>query len=466
MLQSAPTQALGSFAADLYAKRLPEDVEAKLGELFLDYLRVASIGVGMPWSEWARSYCTRVGGRGRSNLLFSRSQTSPPQAAFLNATYAGSIDSDDTHVGSMLHPGAIVFSSALAIASETETSGSQFLSAVAAGYEAMIRIALAIQPAHFQRGFQSTATCGAFGSTTTAAMLLGRGHDTARRVSEAIGIAASFSGGLTQFYFSGSTVKRIHAAHAAESGVAAALLGCEGFSGPTDILEGANGFARAYSDQSNFDYLTDALGTQFRLLEVTTKMHACSARVQSAVEAALEIIAGQGIAVDEVEGLRIGVPSVIVGRLTLPHPKDVQAAQMSMPFSVALALSKASDVGPGFALDVADYEHGLSDPGVRELEDRIRCEIDPEVEAATTVESVPAKVVIRTLSGQEYSAFVRAPKGSPSRPLTHEEHIDRFNHELKKRLSKHSCEAIVRAAENLAALDSMASVVQLISTGE
>jgi len=57
----------------------------------------------------------------------------------------GSIDADDVHVGAMLHPGCIVFSAALAIAQDRGLSGARVMAAVAAGYEAMIRIALAIQ---------------------------------------------------------------------------------------------------------------------------------------------------------------------------------------------------------------------------------------------------------------------------------------------------------------------------------
>ena len=110
----------------------------------------------------------------------------------------------------------------------------------------MIRIALAIQPSHFQRGFQSTATCGGFGAAVAAARLAF--HDVAaadHKIASTIGLVASFSGGLTRFYFSGSTVKRIHAARAAENGVGATLLARHGFAGPEDIIEGANGFACA-----------------------------------------------------------------------------------------------------------------------------------------------------------------------------------------------------------------------------
>jgi len=230
MSANAPTAALAAFAAGLLGDRLPADVKVTLGELFLDFLRVGSIGARMPWSDWAGNYVAALGGSGNAPILFQAERRDPVRAAFLNTVYAGSIDADDTHVGSMLHPGSIVFSAALAAGVQADASGRDFLAAVAAGYEAMIRIGLSIQPSHFKRGFQSTATCGGFGAATAAARLLFQGKaDAATRIADSIGIVSSFSGGLTQFYQSGSTVKRIHAAHAAESGVTAAFLVFNGF---------------------------------------------------------------------------------------------------------------------------------------------------------------------------------------------------------------------------------------------
>ncbi|MGH9356978.1 MAG: MmgE/PrpD family protein [Terriglobia bacterium] len=464
---SSPTLALAKFAAALRGEHLPQEVSERIGELFLDYLRVASIGASTPWSEWARAYVARLGGKGKASILFSSGRTNPVQAAFLNATYAGSIDSDDTHVGSMLHPGTIVFSAALAVGTEIGASGRDFLAAVAAGYEAMIRIGLAVQPTHFRRGFQSTSTCGGFGAATAAAKLLFRGDAAVqqRRIAETLGLVGSFAGGLTQFYHSGSTVKRIHAARAAENGVAAALLASEGFSGPVDVLEGKDGFARAYADEADFGLLTDELGNRFRLLEVAFKVHACSARIQAAVEGVLELGRDHGFRPEDIAEICVGVPSVIAGRLTIPRPVDLQAAQMSLPFSVALAASKARKAGSGFALDVADYGRGLSDPAVQAVESRVRCNVDSEVEAATTAESVAAKVVVRLRSGTEHASFVLAPKGSPSRPLTHGGHVQRFQHELIKRLPERCCTSLVESAENLARVDSVGSISDLLVGG-
>ena len=220
------TKVLADFAAQLRCDDLPAAI--------MDTARRSSSRLSACGFDWRRHAVERLVAR-----LYARTQSQglsagvvwerrldPVSASFLNTVYAGSIDADDTHVGSMLHPGAIVFSAALAVCANA--SGGEFLAAVAAGYEAMIRIGLSIQPTHFRRGFQSTATCGGFGAAVAASRLLFAGkRDGGRRIAESIGLVASFSGGLTQFYQSGSTVKRIHAARAAENGVAAALLAAQ-----------------------------------------------------------------------------------------------------------------------------------------------------------------------------------------------------------------------------------------------
>jgi 2-methylcitrate dehydratase PrpD len=461
----ATTLALARFAASLQGDALPPEIRTTLGELFLDYVRVASIGAGMPWSHWADAYMAQLGGEGRAAVLFRRERRDAVRAAFLNATYAGSLDADDTHVGSMLHPGSIVFSAALALADETGATGKDFLAAAAAGYEAMIRIGLAIQPSHFRRGFQSTATCGGFGGAVAAARLAFNGEKSAdHKIAASIGLVASFAGGLTQFYKSGSTVKRIHAARAAENGVAAALLVRHGFEGPQDIIEGSNGFARAYADAADLAIVTNGLGRDYRLLEVTVKGHACSARVQAAVEGILDLCRTNRIKADDVAEIFIGIPAVILGRLTIPRPIDLQAAQMSLPHSAALALARAQSAEDGFALSVTDYDSSLHDPRVKKIESLVRCEVDPEVEAATSAESVPARVIITLKDGIKHSIFVSAPKGSPSRPFTHQDHVARFRRELSKRWSGKTCDEVIEFAENLADLDKVTRITDLLGT--
>jgi 2-methylcitrate dehydratase PrpD len=109
----AATLRYAEFAASLDYAALPETVREHLAIFLLDYLRVASLGQRMTWSAWATNLAREAGGSPHATVLFSRDRTDPERATFVNATYAGSIDADDVHVGSMLHPGCIVISAAL-----------------------------------------------------------------------------------------------------------------------------------------------------------------------------------------------------------------------------------------------------------------------------------------------------------------------------------------------------------------
>jgi 2-methylcitrate dehydratase PrpD len=453
MDQHKPTQALAAFAANLDPAALPAAVREKLGWLLLDYLRVCSVGARLPWSGWARGYVGMVGRAGSSHVLFSAERLNPQHATFLNVAFGSSFDADDTHVGAMLHPGVAVWSAALAVGEHVGASGPEVLAAVAVGYETIIRIGLSMQPGHFRRGFQSTGTCDVFGTAAAAGRLLFRGEEAGRRIQDAIGLAGSYPSGVAQFYYSGSSGKRIQAAHAAQSGVAAALLTEQGFGGPADIIEGSGGFARAYGDGWEPSVIAHELGTRFHLMDVLVKSHAAAARVAAGIDGMLALRGKHGFTGDDIASLRLGIPRIIQGRLTNPHPVDLQAAQMCLPFSVALASKIALTPGrmPGVA--VADYEAGLADRSLYELEQRTTSELDEEVEAASNELSTAARVSVELRDGRKLSILVPAPKGSARNPFTAAEHEARFTQELSSRLRGSVCAEIIGMSKDLDRLD-------------
>jgi len=438
----AATREFARFTAGLRYALLPATVKEHLTIFLLDYLRVASLGQRMPWSAWATNLGRELGGNGQSTVMFSSDRIDPERATFINTTYSGSIDADDVHVGSMLHPGCIVISAALAVGEARGLSGERILAAIAAGYENMIRIGLSIQPSHFRRGFQSTATCGGFGAGTAAASLMFNGKDRAERIAETIGLVASFSGGLTQFYHSGSTVKRIHAAHAAGEGVHAALLAAAGFSGPADILEGKDGFARAYADGHDFGKGLAGIGETWRLLETAIKPHATSARVLAAIETTADLCHENQLTIADIKSIRVGIPKIIQGRLTVNEPKDVQAAQMSLPFCMAMVLARGKDLPSGFTINIDDFDTALADAAVMDISKRIACELDPDAERVSTEQSVGAKVTLTLQSGKTVEKFIEAPKGSASRPFTMEDHLSRFRAEMLRRFAPAQVDAL------------------------
>jgi 2-methylcitrate dehydratase PrpD len=416
------TQRLAEFAAALRYPELPAAVRTQMGVLLIDFFRVAAVGAGAPWVARLRRALVPLGGAPLAAVLYSDERADPVRAAFLNGVIAGSLDWDDTHVGAMLHPGVVVWPAVLAVGEMTRADGRSLVAAAAVGYETMIRVGLSVQPSHFRRGFQSTPTCGVFGAAAAAAKLLGLGVESTR---DALGIAASYAGGTTQFFISGSEVKRLHAGKAAAGGVEAALLAHAGLTGPRDAIEGEQGFARALADGFDAHVIEDGLGTVFRIADLTLKPHAGSARLQAAVEAACEL-SRQGVAPAEIEAVEVGVPAVIEGRLTNNNPAELQQAQMSVPFAVAMALTLAPGREWPPVLTLDDFEHSLSDARVRGLSRRTVCVRDPEVERATTTEYVPARVTIRLAAGGRREHAVWLPPGSPRRPMTADEISGRF----------------------------------------
>jgi len=151
--------------------------------------------------------------------------------------------------------------------------------------------------------------------------------------------------------------------------------------------------------------------------------------------------------------MHLGIPRIIQGRLTNPHPVDLQAAQMCLPFSVALASMLPLTATRIPAISVADYESALADRRLFEIEERTTIDLDDEVEAASSALSTAAKVSLRLRDGRALSLLVPAPKGSPSQPFTAQEHEARFGEELSTRLPDKVCADIVGMSRDLDSLD-------------
>ena len=69
-------------------------------------------------------------------------------------------------------------------------------------------------------------------------------------------------------------VKRLHLGRAAESGVLAASLAKNGFSGPATVLEGKFGYMNVFCRDGDASRMTAALGESWKLLTLTVKRYA------------------------------------------------------------------------------------------------------------------------------------------------------------------------------------------------
>jgi len=409
------TAYLSEWAANFRLADAPAAVVDRMKALVLDLLRVVAVGARLPWSQDARQYALRLGGHATSTVLLYGDRLDPVRAAFVNGSFAHACDLDDTHVGSMHHSGASVLPAALAIAERENANGKALLEAAICGYEASLRIGLAVQPQLFHKGFLATATCGPLGAALAAGKLL---RFNAEDMAGALGAACTYAGGLAQFYKSGSVIKRVNAGKAAECGVIAALLTEEGIWGPRDILEGREaGFFRAFSDEPRPGKVTDDLGRGYRLMEVSTKVHAGAGRLQATNDAGLALGAEHRLQPAMIADVEVGIPKVIQGMLTKNDPHDVQSGMLSVPFSLAMALTLGRTRGAQAGIRPEDYDAALADPAVRALSMRVRCVVDPEIEAKTNTEEVPSRVTIQLKDGRQLESRVDHPRGSPHRPM-------------------------------------------------
>jgi 2-methylcitrate dehydratase PrpD len=445
--QSGTTAILAEWAAGFQLKDAPAAVVERMKALVLDLLRVVTVGARLPWSRAARQLALELGGTGTSTVLLCGSRLDAARAAFVNGAYAHACDLDDTHVGSMHHPGASILPAVLAMAERVDAGGRALLEAAICGYEASLRIGLAVQPSMFQRGFMATPTCGTLGAALAVGKLL---KFNAQDMAGALGAASNYAGGLAQFYKSGSVIKRINGARGAESGVMAALLTRQGIWGPRDILEGEAGFFRAVADTFDASQVTGDLGREYRLMEVSTKIHAGAGRLQAAVDAGLALGAEHRLTPEMIAGVEVGIPKVIQGRLTQLDPPDLQSAQLSVPFALAMALNLGRMRGAQAGLRREDYETALRSPEVRALSARVRCVLDPEVEAGTNTEEVPARVSVKLADGTVLVARVEHPRGSPHRRMTWDELATLFKDTVENAIS---ADAFAKVLNLVAGLD-------------
>jgi 2-methylcitrate dehydratase PrpD len=374
-------------------------------------------------------------------------QVDVAKAAFINGTACGSLDWDDSHVAAIIHPGVCVWPAALAMAQVTQASGKELLEACLVGYETAIRIGMSIQPEHSLRGFQGTPTCGAFGAAAACAKLLKLDVEQHRN---ALGIAATFACGISQFFVSGSDIKRFHAGKAAMNGVEAALLAQKGLSGPFDAIEGVQGFGKAFSDRFDATQVTQRLGSYFEIEKISLKPHAGSVRMQSAIECALSIASQQPLAVEHIESIEIGVHPAMVGKLTSNQPVDHQQAQLSTPFAVAMAFYLSPQRSGPVCLSIDDFAEAFKNPQVMKLSAKITCYVDPEVEKKTTQESVAARVRCHLFDGKTLEQFIAHPLGCPANPMKLSDISSRFLSLSQEKVGATACQDWIESTRDVA----------------
>lgn len=297
-------------------------------------------------------------------------------AAFYNGVLAHSLDFDDTHLPSIVHPSASVIPVALAAAEAKDLAISALLPAIAVGIEITNRLGLAgydpqlRNSVFFERGLHATSICGTLGAAAAGALLLDANLDG---VAHAMAIAASMGAGLLEANRNGGTVKRIHCGWAAHAGLSAAQLALQGLTGPSTVLEGRFGFLQAHcNDRIHYGSITDGLGSTWTLADVGFKPYPCNIYTHAGIDAALEL-RRRGVGAADIDRVTIGVAAPTLRTIAEPPERKVAPstgyeAQFSAPYTFATALCG----GGGLGVYLDDFtDEAIKDPLRRSLANRI-----------------------------------------------------------------------------------------------
>ncbi len=397
-----------AFADIATRKPAPAELAAarRMATYALDTLAVTLAGTVAPSSQAMARTILAAAGRSEATVLGAGRLTSAWDAALANGAFAHALELDDDHRIAVLHPGAVVVPAALAAAEAANASGEVFLRALLVGYEATCRLGEVFRGSQFYHGVHPTALCGVFGAAAAAGVAIGLDRDA---LVNAFGIAGTQASGLTEWRADGSWIKRLHPGRAAHSGVLAARLAREGFTGPATIIEGDNGFINAFSYGEKLDIgaMTRGLGTDWRALGTAIKPYPCCRFEHGAIDLAIEAHRS-GVAATEVREARIRIYRTDVLSYHR-EPKNPVDAQFNVPWGVATALVRGK-------VSLADFtEEAIRNPAVLAVARRIEVTEDPEY-SARYPQDYWIEMKLALADGSERRFFSECPSGDPEAP--------------------------------------------------
>lgn len=399
------SQALASFITQCSFDSLPSQVVEFAKQCLLDWMGSAIRGSVEPPARIFNEIAQKEGGHPRATALPDFWKTSASWAAQINGAASHTVEMDDLHPTSVLHPAAPIISAAVAVAESIEAGGRELIEAIVAGYDVGIRAGEAVGRTHYNL-WHTTATCGTFGAAAAAARLLKLNE---AQTVEALGSAGTQAAGLWQFLADGAMSKQLHPAHAAAAGILSAELASRGFTGAKQIFEGPKGFLAAMSKDAAPEMLTEGLGKSYRISTNSFKKHASCRHTHSAIDAALILRDERHIQAEAIRRVEVQIYPAGYDLLNGVQPTSAYAAKFCLPYTVAAAFTRGR-------VSLPEFEN-LKAEDIRATMSRITM-LRNESLAREYPEKWPATVTVVLESGESVSATVEYPKGDAKNPLT------------------------------------------------
>ena len=350
--------------------------------------------------------CTRivagvegVGAASGPSLIFGSDRRVPAlDAALINGTASHALDFDDVGESIGGHPSVPLVPAIVALGEQVGASGKDAILAYVVGFETESRIARAVHPHHYDRGWHPTTTVGVFGTVAAAARML---NLTETETATALSIAASLAAGVKANF--GTMTKPLHVGHSARSGVLAALLAKGGFTAGNRAFEHPHGFFNVFNGAGNYDAAKvfenwadplDIVDPGFGL-----KQYPCCGSTHPAIDAMLKLRREHAIDADDVAAIEVLTNPRRLPHTDKPRPTNGLEGKFSIQYVTARALLDGR-VALGHFADAA-----VNEPRIRKLLPLVRAGAHPEM-PAESAEQFAAEVVVTTRAGKRLAARV------------------------------------------------------------
>ena len=351
--------------------------------------------------------------------LVGGGRASVDQAAFFNAVLVRYPDLLDTYltVGGLCHP-ADNFGAVLAVAEHVNTSGADFLLALAVAYEIQCRFSAQVPV--MARGLNHALQL-AMSVAAGSAKLLGL---DAERTASAVAAAAADNVSLAAVHAEPvSNWKGISPAITGMRAVYTTLLARRGISGPKSLFEGPHGLVQLFDQPIDFHTADRGLTC---VEQTYLKQYCALIHGQAIIDAILAIRSDNDLRADDVAGVTLEVfqnAYDIAGGGAYgdkDHPRTKEQADYNLKYLSAVALLDGG-VGP----EQLETERVVRSD-VQDLLARI------EVNAAADLTAdyphrTATRVRVVTRDGREFGREETDYEGSPTRPMSWERVVDKFH---------------------------------------
>jgi 2-methylcitrate dehydratase PrpD len=446
---------------------MPGEALAIAKRCIIDGLGVMLAGSTQEVGHILRAHVAESDVRGQATVFgTSTFRTGATSAALVNGTSGHALDWDDTQLatsadrifGLLTHPTVPPLVAALAVGEPRRVTGAMFLEAFLTGFEVECKIAEAIHPNHYKKGFHSSGTIGTFGAMVAAAKLLGLDRGA---VAHALSIAASMASGIRVNF--GTMTKPLHVGRAAQNGVLAAELAQRGLTGGGDGLDPPWGFFQVFSHGEGFDIarIAGKLGHPHTIVwpGVSIKPYPCGVLGHPTMDAMRRLVLTHDLKPEQVARIRVRAGSNILNPLRYPIAHNELEAKFCPAFMVsAIALRRKAGI------------HEFNDAFVQSAPvqammakvDRV---LDAEIEAKGW-EKIRSTVEVDTVDGRTLAEHAdERYRGGPDLPFTREELFEKFSDCASLVLAPDAVTRAFEMVERVETLDDIGQLVTALSPG-